>query len=197
MILQILLIPVLLWMGSALECEVCTGLGSNCSGPMETCADGQDTCAVVMVENTIDGERLLTVMKACESSHVCDGPPSYMNLGKGRYVRTSVACCVGDLCKTAHPHLAPVMNKPNGKQCPACYSFSPSGCGTEVVDCVGPENYCLDMVEKVTYGKFVIDLTMKGCITEALCASKEGEVTSANIHTNIAKATCTPASVAV
>nr|XP_060639728.1 phospholipase A2 inhibitor gamma subunit B-like [Anolis sagrei ordinatus] len=143
-----------------------------------------------------DGELLQTVTKACESSHVCDSPPSYMNLGKGRYVRSSVACCVGDLCKTAHPHLAPVMDKPNGKQCPACYSFSPYGCETEMVDCVGPENYCLDMVEKVTYGKFVIDLTMKGCVTEALCVSKEGEVTSANVHTNIAKATCTPASVA-
>ncbi|KAH0631426.1 hypothetical protein JD844_005749 [Phrynosoma platyrhinos] len=136
-------------------------------------------------------------MKGCESSHVCNQPPTYMNLGKGRYVRSSVACCVGDLCKTAYPRFAPVMSKPNGKQCPACYSFSRYGCDIEMVDCVGPENYCLDMVEKVTYGKFVIDVTMKGCVTEALCATKDGEIASAGVHTDIVKATCTLASVAV
>lgn len=53
------------------------------------------------------------------------------------------------LCLVSVP---PALTKPNGKQCPGCYSLSPFGCETETVDCVGAEDFCLDLVEEVKYG---------------------------------------------
>ncbi|CAM5112631.1 unnamed protein product [Eretmochelys imbricata] len=36
--------------GSSLQCEVCHEIGESCSGPMETCDSGKDTCGVIKHE---------------------------------------------------------------------------------------------------------------------------------------------------
>lgn len=182
-------------MGTCLECEVCNGMGSSCTGPMVPCAAGQDICATILTENTLAGAPMQTVMKQCFYSSACGSSNSDMNLGQGRYVRTSVTCCVGDACRNSSPQVLPEPN-PNGKQCPACYSLSASACNTATTDCVGQENYCLDMVQEVTYGSSVINISMKGCVTQNVCAAKEGQAISEGIHTNIRKVSCTPAPAA-
>ncbi|KAJ7304091.1 hypothetical protein JRQ81_011615 [Phrynocephalus forsythii] len=186
---------VLLRTGTSLECEVCDSMGTNCTGPMKTCEAGQDTCAIILTENSLAGESIQTVMKQCDYSSVCSSPTTYMNMGQGRHVRTSITCCVGDACKTTSPQIPPAMT-PNSKRCPACYSFSVSGCDTVTTECAGEENYCLDMVQKITYGKFVLTVNMKGCATENVCETNEGEAVSGGIHTNIMKVSCTPALLA-
>ncbi|KAJ6663546.1 hypothetical protein lerEdw1_009625 [Lerista edwardsae] len=194
-LLEVFLFSVLLRTGTCLECEVCSAIGSTCTGSMETCDVGQDTCAAIFSENSLAGMPIQTVVKSCEASSACSSSLPYMNFGHGKYVRTSMSCCVGDACKTASPNFPPAATEPNGKQCPGCYSLSPFGCEAETVECAGAEDFCLDMVQEMKYGKFVIHTTMKGCATEAVCAAKEGEVTSAGVHVNIMKAECKPASL--
>ncbi|XP_066494169.1 phospholipase A2 inhibitor NAI-like [Tiliqua scincoides] len=194
-LLGFFLLSVFLRTGICLECEVCSAVDSTCTGSMKTCDVGQDTCAVILSENSLAGTPIRTVIKTCESSSACSSLPNYMNFGQGKYVRTSISCCVGDACKTAFPQFPPAMTEPNGKQCQGCYSLSPFGCEAETVDCVGAENFCLNMVEKVIYGKFVLHTTMKGCVTEAVCAAKKGKVTHAGVHADIEKAECQPASL--
>ncbi|XP_061453729.1 urokinase plasminogen activator surface receptor-like [Rhineura floridana] len=195
-VLGFLFFAVFLSRGTSLECEICTGIGSSCTGMMKSCDAGQDTCAVTFTEVSLAGTTTQSVVKNCEFSSVCNLPPTYMNVGQGQYVKSHIACCMGDDCKTAFPQFPPAMDKPNGKRCPACYSFFFGGCEAEMVDCVGIEDYCLDMVEKVTYGKFTINIIMKGCVSKPVCAAKVGEVTVAGAHSDITKAECTPASVA-
>uniref|UniRef100_A0ABM5ES22 Ly6/PLAUR domain-containing protein 8 n=1 Tax=Pogona vitticeps TaxID=103695 RepID=A0ABM5ES22_9SAUR len=194
-ILGSFLFLVLLRTGTSLECEVCNGMGNSCTGSMMTCEPGLDTCAIILTENSLAGERIQTVMKQCYYSNACNSLTTDMNLGQGRYVRTIVSCCEGDACRTTSPQISSAM-QPNGKQCPACYSLSASGCDIVTADCDGEENYCLDMVQKVTYGKFVVNVSMKGCVTENVCAAKEGQTSSSGIDTNIMKVSCTPAPVA-
>ncbi|XP_053124350.1 phospholipase A2 inhibitor NAI-like [Hemicordylus capensis] len=195
-LLGLFLFSVLLRTGTSLECEVCSGFGSSCTGSMETCYAGQDTCVITLSENSLAGEKLQMVTKACGYSYECKMPAIYQNFGSGKYTRSFVTCCAGDACKTATPQFPPAMTTSNGKQCPGSYCLSPFGCETETVDCVGEENYCLDIEEKITYGKFVMHITMKGCVTKEVCAVKEGETSIAGGQADVIKAGCKPASVA-
>uniref|UniRef100_A0A674JUD4 Uncharacterized protein n=1 Tax=Terrapene triunguis TaxID=2587831 RepID=A0A674JUD4_9SAUR len=38
--------------GACLQCEVCDGPGTSCSGDLQTCLDGQDSCGVALTEMT-------------------------------------------------------------------------------------------------------------------------------------------------
>ncbi|XP_044290881.1 phospholipase A2 inhibitor NAI-like [Varanus komodoensis] len=198
-LLGLFLFSVLLKTGTSLECEVCSGFGSSCTGVTQTCAAGQDTCATILSENSLTGEKMITSVKACEYSAACHVPPTHMTLGQGKSVRSSVTCCTGDACGTAAPQFPPAMDKPNGKRCPACYAFSffpasPVECGTETVACVGVEDYCLDMVEAVTYGNYVMHIIMKGCVTKDVCDAKGFKSTSEGTDIHITKLKCSQAS---
>ncbi|XP_034976724.1 phospholipase A2 inhibitor NAI-like [Zootoca vivipara] len=194
-LLGFFLFSVLIQTGTSLECEVCSGLGSSCAGRMENCDAGQDTCVIAFTETSLGEATTQSVSKSCASSSVCNSPPTYMNFGQGKYIRSHITCCAGDACRTVSPQLSPALNKPNGKQCPGCYSFLPGGCETETVDCIGTEDYCLEMEEKVTYGKFTFHITMNGCASQPACAAKVGRSATAGVYSDITKAECTPAPI--
>ncbi|XP_061453305.1 phospholipase A2 inhibitor NAI-like [Rhineura floridana] len=186
---------LLITTGASLECEVCIGIGYSCTGRMQTCEAGKDTCFVTVVENLLGEFPIQTVVKGCGFSSDCNLGPQYMNFGHGQEVRTEVACCVGEACRTASAQLPPRITKTNGKQCPACYSLISGGCNPhEVVNCVGPQNDCLDLAATVTYGTVVINTVQKGCVTRGVCSdSAQREPNMAGISYSITKAECKPA----
>ncbi|KAH0631428.1 hypothetical protein JD844_005751 [Phrynosoma platyrhinos] len=187
---------VLVTAGVTLECEVCTSVGTSCSGRMETCPADKDTCVIIVTESTMHGMQIPTVVKTCESSKNCKFGPQYMHFGRGQAFKTAFTCCVGDACRTATPQLPPVITKPNGKRCPACYSWFSGTCDQdETVDCVGEENDCLNVAATVTYGPSVINTAQKGCATKGFCVDLNvGEFSTMGFQSLIKRAECTPAS---
>ncbi|XP_042295283.1 phospholipase A2 inhibitor and Ly6/PLAUR domain-containing protein-like [Sceloporus undulatus] len=187
---------VLITAGVALECEVCTSVGTSCTGTMQTCEAGKDTCIIIVTESTMNGMQIPTVVKTCESSSHCKYGPQYMHFGQGQEFRTAFSCCVGDACRTATPQLPPVVTKHNRKQCPACYSLFSGICNQEeMVDCVGEENDCLHVAATVTYGTSVINTVQKGCATKGFCADLNvGEFSTMGLRSLITRAECKAAS---
>ncbi|XP_062996520.1 phospholipase A2 inhibitor NAI-like [Elgaria multicarinata webbii] len=183
---------VLVNTGTALECEVCIGIGTDCTGSMQTCEAGKDTCVIAVTENTMSGLPILTVVKACESSNTCNLGPQYMHFGQRLNMRTGITCCVGDACRTVTPQLPPVITESNGKQCPACYNVISGNCNQdETVDCFGPESECLDLSATVTHGTVVVNTVQKGCVTRGVCDGLTvAESKMAGIRTLITRAEC-------
>ncbi|KAG8143423.1 hypothetical protein E2320_000653, partial [Naja naja] len=102
-LLQIFLFFDFLKTVATLECEVCSDIGTNCTGNMKTCEPEQESCVVVLIHNTLTGKVLQTVAKGCESSVVCDAPKTHLNMGNGKILQGSLVCCTGDACKTTIP----------------------------------------------------------------------------------------------
>ncbi|XP_053254106.1 phospholipase A2 inhibitor and Ly6/PLAUR domain-containing protein-like isoform X1 [Podarcis raffonei] len=183
---------VILTTGASLECEVCYGLGTRCSGKMATCSPKKDTCVIAFAESTLEGRKIRTVEKTCDSSKVCSTPSAFFYLGLGRTFRMYLVCCTGDNCKNAKPKLPQVERKVNGKQCPTCYSSS-EVCHAKLVNCTGLESYCFDVATSTYINGQRQRSIMKGCTTKSICASiNRGQadlLTGADV---VEKATCTP-----
>lgn len=159
---------VLLATAVSLECEVCKGIGSSCTGKMKTCNAGQDTCVTTIFENSFDGKSVQAVAKGCESSKACTSPPINMNLGEGKFLRMSSTCCKEGTCTHVSPKMAPEDTQTNGKQCPSCYDTTGT-CGKEKVDCTGSDMYCFDFTLGLQARGTGENITMKGCTTRTTC----------------------------
>nr|XP_008111988.1 PREDICTED: phospholipase A2 inhibitor and Ly6/PLAUR domain-containing protein [Anolis carolinensis]XP_008111989.1 PREDICTED: phospholipase A2 inhibitor and Ly6/PLAUR domain-containing protein [Anolis carolinensis] len=147
-----LLIFAVLWSGESLICEVCNRDGLKCSGQNETCKAQLQTCAVVLVESTNWGKPRLRTVKTCERRYNCDTPVQSLNMGRGRYERSSVFCCIGEACKKSPPRFSPGFVQPNGRECPACFATQLSLCGSAKVDCSGKEIYCISTYQTIPVG---------------------------------------------
>ncbi|KAM6428681.1 phospholipase A2 inhibitor CgMIP-I-like [Liasis olivaceus] len=88
---------------ATLECEVCSDIGTNCTGNVKTCDDQQNTCFVILIHSTLEDTVLQTVAKGCESKEVCKTTKSHLNMGQGKILQASLICCTKDACKTARP----------------------------------------------------------------------------------------------
>uniref|UniRef100_H9G8Z7 Uncharacterized protein n=1 Tax=Anolis carolinensis TaxID=28377 RepID=H9G8Z7_ANOCA len=130
--------------GNSLRCTSCNTDGTKCSGWFRTCGQNFDTCAVILIEDTYEGNRQWRGVKTCANSRVCQMPLQYMNMGRGRYERTSIICCRGNACRNAVPRFQPGFIKPNGRQCPACLASTRTECGSAKVSCSGDELYCIE-----------------------------------------------------
>ncbi|XP_025027560.1 phospholipase A2 inhibitor and Ly6/PLAUR domain-containing protein-like, partial [Python bivittatus] len=137
---------------ATLECEVCSDIGTNCTGNMKTCDDQQNTCFIILILSTLEDTVMQTVAKGCESKEVCKTPKSHLNMGQGKILQASLICCTKDACKTARPQLPPLKTEVNRKHCPACYSGSGT-CDEEMLNCTGPEKYCFHMFSRTYAGK--------------------------------------------
>ncbi|CAM5135077.1 unnamed protein product, partial [Natator depressus] len=90
--LVVCILAALLATGACLQCEVCAGVGNSCTGSMQTCAPGQDSCGISLTEVIVEGERTQSFLKGCIPSSECNAGPLSMNFGKGMTARTSIAC---------------------------------------------------------------------------------------------------------
>nr|XP_060640306.1 phospholipase A2 inhibitor and Ly6/PLAUR domain-containing protein-like [Anolis sagrei ordinatus] len=147
-----LIFAFLMSQGEPLKCETCNQDGYTCRGPHWPCDDHFKTCVVVLVEHTHYGKPQLRTVKTCEHTRLCNRSMSYLNMGQGRYERSSIVCCIGEACKTAVPRFQPELIKPNGKSCPACFAPNTTGCGSARVDCSGNEDFCLNTMQRISVG---------------------------------------------
>ncbi|XP_054855017.1 phospholipase A2 inhibitor NAI-like [Eublepharis macularius] len=185
-------------MGSSLKCEVCTGIGTNCSGNTMPCEADEDVCVTTIAQNSVAGFLMQMVVKNCGSLDTCRYGPKYMNFGQGKIIQSSVSCCEGDACQTEIPLMPPANTEPNGNQCPACYALSSTSCPDETVDCLGSEDHCLDMETRVTYGNVVLNSIQKGCVSKSVCDDLkigDTEITGGTASATILKSECKPATI--
>ncbi|XP_048366778.1 mitochondrial import receptor subunit TOM7 homolog isoform X2 [Sphaerodactylus townsendi] len=169
---RLFLFSLLLATGSFLECEVCSSPGSTCSGARQRCHERSATCAIITIENTLENITVLTVAKDCESSDVCMNPGKSMNFGHGRIIRSYSSCCIEESCAIEVPKLMPVATKPNGIQCPGCFSPGES-CVSDIVACTGDQNHCFKIVSSARIGGEHINVIMKVCATKNVCLAVE------------------------
>ncbi|KAL8219370.1 UNVERIFIED_CONTAM: hypothetical protein K2H54_021464 [Gekko kuhli] len=182
--------------GSSLECEVCSELGTSCSGGTVPCEAGKETCVTTVSHHSLVGVPMQTIDKSCGTLDACRYGPKYMDFGQGKTVRSSATCCVGDTCQTRTVQVPPVVPKLNGLRCPACYSVSTTSCPDETVQCHGPEDHCIDMAVRVTHGNIVINSAQKGCVSKSVCADlKLGDTNIPGGTVSILKAECRPAGI--
>ncbi|KAL8219368.1 UNVERIFIED_CONTAM: hypothetical protein K2H54_021402 [Gekko kuhli] len=139
--LGLLLFSVFFTTGASLRCETCTSYGKTCTGPWKKCDIGQDTCIVFLNEVTVGALKTLISVKGCSDSEGCDNGPIQLAFGQGISMRANAVCCKGDACESTFPHLPLGSSKPNGLQCPACYSVTDT-CPEEMVPCRGSEDTC-------------------------------------------------------
>ncbi|XP_050799665.1 phospholipase A2 inhibitor NAI-like [Gopherus flavomarginatus] len=177
--------------GSSLQCEVCHEIGESCSGPMETCDPGKDTCGIVKHEAVQESKRIVITQKSCLHSNSCRTDPISVNFGNGRTQRSGITCCVGEACKTASDPLPPMNTVPNGLQCPACYTENSYQCSEDIVRCTGAQTQCLDMAGKITIGILPLKTARKGCTTESECTAPKGEK---GFNVDLVRFECKPAS---
>ncbi|XP_059579489.1 phospholipase A2 inhibitor gamma subunit B-like [Alligator mississippiensis] len=183
--------------GSSLQCEFCDAIGDNCSGSMQTCNPGEDTCGIIKNEAIVGELKSRTYTKSCLSSDACRNPFLSMDFGKGIRQRTSIACCTGEACRTTSVQLPPVNTAPNGLQCPACFSIGSYDCCNEIVYCAGSDTYCFDFKGSLLMGEGTLNTAVKGCISVSECTRpvvlmKAGQ----NFSMDINRFECKPASPA-
>ncbi|XP_044847039.1 phospholipase A2 inhibitor and Ly6/PLAUR domain-containing protein-like [Mauremys mutica] len=186
------ILAALLATGACLQCEVCEGQGTGCTGTMRPCPTGQDSCAIAVTVTTMAGVNSRSIHKGCVMSSHCSTGPVSMNFGQGMTTRTSVACCVGDACRTTTVAVPPANTEPNGRRCPACYSLSSEQCREETINCTGSETRCLDATGTITPGRNPVQMVMKGCVSQSICDQLQvGSGTVAGVSASLTTAKCT------
>nr|XP_048683811.1 phospholipase A2 inhibitor gamma subunit B-like [Caretta caretta] len=184
--LAVFILAALLATGACLQCEVCEGPGTSCTGDLQTCAAGIDSCGITLTEVTLVGMKQQVIAKGCVTSGSCKGDPLTMNFGNGLTMKVGIACCMGDACRTTTVTVPPADTKPNGRSCPACVGMLSAKCNEEIIDCTGAETRCVELAGTTTMGGTVTPVTMKGCATEAFCANEtEGSGSFAGVSTDL------------
>ncbi|XP_075764329.1 CD177 antigen-like [Pelodiscus sinensis] len=160
------LLAALLGTGAGLQCEVCAAMGQNCSGSLQPCPAGQDSCGIFLIEVTQGEIKSQGILKSCVTPSLCTAGPISVRFGTGM-TRTGIACCTGDACRTVNVTLPPPDTEPNGRLCPACFSAPPAPCREETVSCIGSETQCLEAAGTINMGERPFKFTMKGCASES------------------------------
>ncbi|XP_026518736.1 phospholipase A2 inhibitor subunit gamma B-like [Terrapene carolina triunguis] len=195
--LVVCILAALLATGACLQCERCEEEGTSCTGSLQTCTAGQNSCGVVLTELTLGGEKTQTIIKGCTTSSQCNTRFVSTNFGKGMMIRTSIACCQTDSCTPTPVKVPPADTKPNGQRCPACYAPSSQQCREETIQCTGAETQCMDIAGPPKSGGSATKTVMKGCGTQYVCDQiNEGSGTFAGIKAEVTTARCSPATSA-
>ncbi|XP_039368428.1 phospholipase A2 inhibitor subunit gamma B-like [Mauremys reevesii] len=145
------ILAALLDRGACLQCEVCSGPGASCTGDLQTCAVGTDSCGISLGEYTLVGMKQQIIIKGCVTSSNCKVGPLTMNFGNGVAVRSGLTCCVGDACRTTTVTVPPANTKPNGQRCPACVAILYAQCNEETIQCTGSDTRCIEVAGTVTF----------------------------------------------
>ncbi|KYO19181.1 hypothetical protein Y1Q_0003403 [Alligator mississippiensis] len=168
LLLLLLFLDVLLVAGSSMWCEVCSSLGTNCTGPNQKCSVGNNTCATILTEIAWGGNQTRGISKGCIPTAAC-GLRHFVTHFQGRVINNSVSCCTGATCKMALGNLSLENDTQNNFRCPACSSSSPD-CLDRSIKCVRDENRCLEMKQEEISENPPINTTIWACVTKDTCA---------------------------
>ncbi|XP_075763515.1 phospholipase A2 inhibitor gamma subunit B-like isoform X5 [Pelodiscus sinensis] len=181
--------------GAGLQCEVCASTGQNCTGKLQPCPAGQDSCGTVLTEVTLVGVKILMVNKGCVTSSQCKAGLVSANFGNEVASRTAIACCVEDACRTVNFTMPPADTTLNGLHCCGCFALTTEQCLEDPIKCTGAETQCIDAVGTISAGGSPVEMVMKGCVTASMCTHlKEDFWTFAGISSNLTTDNCTEAS---
>ncbi|XP_074795183.1 phospholipase A2 inhibitor gamma subunit B-like [Natator depressus] len=151
--LAICILAALLAMGACLQCEICAGPGTSCTGDLRTCPAGFDSCAIAVLEKTVVGVKSQNLTKTCATPIQCKAGLLSITYWNGETVRMSISCCVGDACRATAVPLPPADTKPNGRSCRGCIFSNSSYCQQGTIEC----------------GDDPFDI-LHGCATKSYCA---------------------------
>ncbi|XP_074927498.1 phospholipase A2 inhibitor gamma subunit B-like [Chelonoidis abingdonii] len=151
--LAVCILAALLATGACLQCEVCKGPGTSCTGDLQTCTAGYDSCAIALREKTVAGVKSHTIVKTCATPSECKAGLLSLTKWNGETMRRNISCCVGDACRAITVTLPPADPKPNGRRCSSCIYLTSSDCKRETTECADDP---FDIVH--------------GCATESFCA---------------------------
>ncbi|CAM5135045.1 unnamed protein product [Natator depressus] len=140
--LAICILAALLAMGACLQCEICAGPGTSCTGDLRTCPAGFDSCAIAVLEKTVVGVKSQNLTKTCATPIQCKAGLLSITYWNGETVRMSISCCVGDACRATAVPLPPADTKPNGRSCRGCIFSNSSYCQQGTIECTGAETQC-------------------------------------------------------
>ncbi|XP_059574120.1 phospholipase A2 inhibitor gamma subunit B [Alligator mississippiensis] len=191
----LVLLVALLASGSGLECEVCFGSGTSCTGTAVTCPDAANQCSNIMTQFNWANIKMLSISRGCMPWWKCGYGPAQVKMSDSLEVMTSISCCPEDDCMPTVPTFEPTDNTPNGRYCPSCFALYSAQCGDDEVDCTGSEDQCMDMLGIMNSSSGTSLLTMKGCATEFACQILDASRSSlAGIGIYINQLKCVPAS---
>nr|XP_023969713.1 phospholipase A2 inhibitor gamma subunit B-like isoform X1 [Chrysemys picta bellii] len=192
--LVVCILAALLATGACLRCEVCDEPGTSCSGDLQTCDVGQDTCGIAWTDSTWVGSKTQTVIKKCVSSDLCKASPFSANFGDAM-TRTSFKCCMGNACRTTNITVPPADPKPNGRRCRGCYAMNADHCNEQTINCTGSETQCIDATATITIGGHEKQTVMKGCASKSICIMAQvASQMFTDISVDLTEVECTEAS---
>ncbi|XP_053867467.1 phospholipase A2 inhibitor NAI-like [Malaclemys terrapin pileata] len=142
------ILAALLATGACLQCEVCGGPGTTCSGDLQTCPAGLDSCGILLSEDTEVPRERQRINKTCLTSRECKLGYVSLKFWNGKTLRFQKFCCVGDACRTTTFKLPPADTKPNGRSCRGCIFSFPGPCMEGTIECTGAETQCYYSTQK-------------------------------------------------
>ncbi|XP_006034537.1 phospholipase A2 inhibitor 25 kDa subunit-like [Alligator sinensis] len=158
--------------GTCLQCEVCLGLGMNCSGSIQECNTGENTCFHALIESSTNGQKKsIQAIRGCVTSRVCGWSPAIFH-SEVKY-KVAFTCCTGDSCRTTFPQLPEESFIPNGLYCPCKPKVESNYCNNAWLACTEEESQCLNFTETLTFGLAKVQNSITGCATPSACNTED------------------------
>nr|XP_028596087.1 phospholipase A2 inhibitor and Ly6/PLAUR domain-containing protein-like [Podarcis muralis] len=180
--------------GVCLNCERCSSSNSDsCIGTPYTCPLSEDACLIFTSENIVGNDRWFSTFKGCTKKKFCPPTPMGFTFPNQRK-RRAAKCCHKDLCNAGSVTLPRLGARPNGLQCPGCFSQNPRCRPTETLNCHGWERKCVYYDVSVQQGDEIYTYAKRGCGTKHACVSGPRTLGIPGLYVEIWKnAMCTPA----
>ncbi|XP_043358222.1 phospholipase A2 inhibitor NAI-like [Dermochelys coriacea] len=188
--LAVCILAALLATGACLQCEVCLGPGTSCTGDLQTtrllchhcvrkhrlwpslcsgcrrCRSGRgiNLCLAFCAA----GVKSQNITKTCATPIQGKADLISVTSWNGETVRMNISCCVGDACRATTVPLPPADTKPNSRSCPGCIISNSSYCQQGTIECTGAETQSFYSIKRIG-GDDAFDI-LHGCTTKSYCA---------------------------
>nr|ABD34628.1 sodefrin precursor-like protein [Plethodon welleri] len=131
--------------GKSIDCVTCYSTdGTDCSGEVRTCTEGQTFCRTLTSEIKKDGVASNQVCKYCGGDEQSNS--IYREESFTTFVQVEIQNCETDKCNEEPAQLTPRANTPNGVKCMHCFENYSEDCNSEeTIECTGDMNKCLFM----------------------------------------------------
>nr|ABD34624.1 sodefrin precursor-like protein [Plethodon ventralis] len=165
--------------GTSIDCVTCYSTdGTDCSGEVRTCTEGQTFCRTLTSEIKKDGVASNQVYKYCGGDEQSNS--IYREESFTTFVQVEIQNCETDKCNEEPAQLTPRANTPNGVKCMHCFENYSEDCNSEeTIECTGDMNKCLFMSGNIcNNGELGVDDTAFNVCALRHCTN----IASADLH---------------
>nr|AAZ06285.1 sodefrin precursor-like factor [Plethodon richmondi] len=129
--------------GKSIDCISCSSTnGTDCSGEVTTCDDGETICQTAATEVQKDGVATYQVFKFCGGTE--EPHWSYREESLTTFFQLEVQNCKTDKCNEEPPKFPPRVNTTNGVKCMHCFKNYGTDCNSKkTMECTGDMNKCM------------------------------------------------------